>query len=98
MSTPQMLRAFFLLMNQDILDSQLEKLIQRTTLSSTFEDDTLKITFKNGTEVGISHSFDGFKIKLSDPSFYDSGDSENKLISEDRVRYYLKSLANYKYQ
>ena len=98
MSTPQMIRAFFILMDQDRLDERLENLLNRMLLKSYIEEDKLKLLFKNDILAEISHSFDGFKLKLSDPSFYDSGDSENKLISDDRIRYYLKSLANYKYQ
>lgn len=98
MTTSNILRAFTLLLDQDDLDLRLNKLLERTVLRTEEYDNGIKYIFKNGVEVGVFHSFDGFRLKLSDPSFYDSGDSNDKLMSEDRVKYYLKSLANYKYQ
>ena len=98
MPIQSVIHAFFMMLDQDKADLHLEKLLKKVVVTCHFTDSIFKMLFKNGISAEVtSDGMSSFRLKLSDTSFYDSGDNEFKLLSDDRIRYYLKSLANYKY-
>ena len=92
-----LLKHLFQLAEQDKQDEKIDQLLQDTIKDVVIKPESINIEFKNGVHVEIISDFESFKIYISDHKFYSNGDSAYSPIGQDRVMFYLKSIANFKY-
>lgn len=92
-----LLKHLFQLAEQDRQDEKLEKLLDEVIDKVQYSPKSIKIDFKNGIIVLISWNFDSYQMYISDHSFYDGGDTPFSPLGGDRVLYYLKNIAQFKY-
>jgi hypothetical protein len=93
------LKHLFQLEAEEDQNERIERALDLSIKSLKFIDDNkVEIKFYNGLDVAIGGEFDSFKMYISDPSFYDNGENFRTNMGSDRVFYYLKRLAFYKFK
>lgn len=91
--------SLFRMMDEDKQNNKLEKLLTHSLLSHEQVDPyTYLLTFKNGITTLITHQFDHYLTLISDPTFYEWGETPYSQMTGDRVCYYLKQIGEYQYE
>lgn len=96
------LRALFQLIEKEKQDKKLSELLsaQTKSLALNYEGDrnAINLLFNNGITITIFfNDLDGFKIIISDNKLYQNEDTDMSKISNDRICFYLKILAEHIY-
>ncbi len=98
-SNGALLKQLFQLAEEDGLNYKLEEVLNNMINKMVFTSpSSVELTFRNGIEVVIKHSFDIFHLYISDPSFYDNNENAYSPMGSDRVMRYLRTIALYKYE
>ena len=85
------------MIEEDSQNSYFDKLLERVVEDVEIKKDAISLLFSNGILVTIAWNFNSYYIYISDDSFYENGDYFNKPLGFDRINWYLKQIANYKY-
>jgi hypothetical protein len=92
-----LLRHLFQLAEGDNQDAKTEKLLSDTIRDIRFQYNKVILSFTNDIEVVIVRVFDSFNIYISDIKMYSNDDDSFTSIGSDRVLWYLKNIAQFKY-
>ena len=86
------------MVEEDNQNERLSKLLEETIKDIEVKKNSISLLFSNTTLVTISWNMDSYYLYISDPLFYSDEDSFYKPMGIDRINWYLKQIANYKYK
>ena len=92
-----LLKHLLQMMEEDNQNYRLSKLLEGTVKDVEVKYNSISLLFSNTILVTISWNLDSFYLYISDISFYDKEDTYYRPMGIDRINWYLKQIANYKY-